>query len=276
MSYIGMMRLLVIGDTPLCNRLRGVFVRYFDSEEPSGLQIRHPDENILATINTFRPDVIVNGAFVESETGAAFAENSRDPATFALYARMVGAQFYHLSDSSVFHTGKPRDDENPYPARVYGLSRLLGERAIMNLHPKATIVRTSWLYGPELPESPPMVAWAQKVGEKTNAHVYDDLEVSPTFIGDAAQMLGWNILSSWIRLEGHPEQAGRTYHLGPAGSSTWYDYLLPRFPNIQPLKSNRLIKNAVVHRNVSITPSPGWVIEGDSLGRFTQEMIGLG
>ena len=260
--YYCIMRILILGDSPLDNRL----VRAFSAATHNVVQL-HDNHvrsgDVLPVFAEYRPHVVINGAHLPSDDPSSFVANSKDPAVMALYARMVGARFYHLSDSSVFSTDMPRDDEDPYPTRVYGLSRLIGERAVMRLHPKATIIRTSWLYGPEMPESPPMIAWAASCGLKQRAHIYDDLQVSPTFLGDAAQLIVFNVASS---------HTSGIFHLAPEEPVSWFDLLKDEFPEILPLKSQRMKLLQDVHMNVSVTPSRRWTLGSSGLASFMEEV----
>ena len=269
MVYIPVMRILIIGDTPLCNRLSTIYANHFSAGD--GVQVKSKSDDIFNVLAQFRPDVVVNGIFSETDDPTSFVANSKDAALFALYARMVGAKFYHLSDSSVFNTDLPRSTDDPYPTRVYGLSRLLGERAIQRLHPKATIIRTSWLYGPEIPESPPMVAWSARNGDKKKAHVYNDVKLSPTFVGDAAAILSVNILSDHLV---YHSNEGQVFHLAPHKSITWFDYLKDEFPDILPMRSRFMLGGSVVRRNVSVHPSERWVVHEGGLGRFLEDLNG--
>jgi dTDP-4-dehydrorhamnose reductase len=220
---------------------------------------------ILPFVAEYRPHVIVNGVFSVSQDPASFVQNSKNPALFAIIARSVGARFFHLSDSSMFRSSMPDDTTKPYPQEIYGLSRLIGERAVMSVHKKATIVRMSWLYGIDIPESPPMIAWAHSVGVKKNAHIYDDITVSPTYVGDAASLLATRILMG-------PSVVG-VVHLGPNVSKTWFELLREEFPRILPLKSQRLLLTQGTSRSVAVTPSKGWILSTkDGFNRFMGEV----
>lgn len=256
------MKTLIIGDTPFTRRV--LYILESEIRSTNAVLMEEPD---LGDFNWFRPDVVLNGRFLETDDPRAFRENAKHPATYALFARMVGAAYFHMSDSSVFSTDYPSDTDDPYPTRIYGLSRLIGERAIRTLHPDSVIVRTSWLYGPEWGECPPMLAHDVEVGDRSQAHVYDDVKLSPTFVGDAAAVVVVNMLTALAL-----EQPGGVFHLAPDEECTWYDYLDKAYPFVKPLKSRAMLGGRKVHRNVSVKPSPGWSIEPGGLERFRKEL----
>lgn len=263
MVYIPPMRILLVGDTPFTRRLVHIFDAYWTNDH--GLLVPEAD---LQVFNEFRPNVVINGQFVETDEPTAFRSNGRDPAISALYARMVGSNYVHMSDTSVFSSDMPRATDDPYPTRIYGLSRLLGERAVRSLHPNASIVRTSWMYGPDVPESPPMVAADAASGDRAKAHVYNDVKVTPTYIGDAAGVLAANVVSMHVGAL----EWGYTHHMAPELSCTWFDLLKGEF-DILPVKSRfTAMSGRKVHRNVSVQPSAGFVISPGGLERFRREL----
>jgi dTDP-4-dehydrorhamnose reductase len=256
------MRIMIIGDTPLTRRVAHIYESYFMNEHAALIE-----DPSLEDFDTFRPNMVLNGKFSETDDPRAFADNAKHPAVFALFARMVGSDYFHMSDSSVFSTDYPADTDDPYPTRIYGLSRLIGERAIRTLHPNAVIVRTSWLYGPEYDGCMPMLAWEVENGDRSQAHVYDDVKLSPTYVGDAAAVVAVNMLTATLLNE-----PGGTYHLAPYEQVTWYDYLKEDYPFIKPLKARHMVNGRKVQRNVSVRPSAGWSVEPGGLARFQDEL----
>jgi len=260
--YPDPMRILIVGATPLTLRLQSVFDDYWDNHQC--VLVDSPD---LRAFNEFAPHIVVNGGYWETDSPKAFVNNSRDPATCALYARMVDASYFHLSDSSVFSMNRPSDTDDPYPTRIYGLSRLLGERAVRALHPKAAIVRTSWLYGPDLPESPPMIAHSAAIGERSRAHVYDDVLLNPTYVGDAAGTLAINIVASSVT-----KDIGGTYHLSPERTCSWFAFLRDDY-DVLPVKLKGYGPDGARRvKDLSVEPSPGWTINDGGLNRFKLEL----
>lgn len=259
------MRILLIGDTPLMRRVERLYVEHFD-----GVRVAVALEPSLEAFDLFNPDVVVNGRTTEAGEGGtkAFSMNSKGSAVSALYAHMVGAEFFQISDSSVFNTLSPNTFQNPYPTSVYGLSKRLGERAIVDLHPKATIVRTGYLYGPEMPETPPAQAWEALQGDRKQPYLYVDLMVSPVYVGDAAAVLATNILTYQVL-----RRQGGVYHLAPQGVTTWVDYLKPQFPEVHSMESKFSMRHDYGW-SMTVEPSREWTVNDGGLSRFLGEAGG--
>ena len=112
---------------------------------------------IAKQIEARRPDLFINAAAytavdkAETEPERAFAINRDGDAAAARTAANLGIPFVHLSTDYVFDGRK----EPPYvevdgtaPLSVYGRSKLEGERAVLQEHPQALILRTSWVFSP--------------------------------------------------------------------------------------------------------------------------------
>ncbi|WP_411819508.1 dTDP-4-dehydrorhamnose reductase [Hyphococcus formosus] len=111
--------------------------------------------NAEAAIRERKPDIVINAAAytavdkAEEEIDAAKALNTDAPAEMAKAAHDIGAQFIHLSTDYVFD-GTSHDrltEEAPTnPLNKYGATKLVGETQVMAAHPKAVILRTSWVF----------------------------------------------------------------------------------------------------------------------------------
>ncbi|RJO79977.1 dTDP-4-dehydrorhamnose reductase [Nocardia panacis] len=151
----------------------------------------------------------------ESDPESAFAVNATGAAVLAAACARVGARLIHLSTDYVFPgtSDRPYEPDDPTgPATVYGRSKLEGERAVLDLAPDATVVRTSWVY-----------AWSgsgfvdtmlRLERERDTLRVVNDQLGSPTYAADLAAAL--------LELAARP--AGpRVLHATNAGETTWYD-----------------------------------------------------
>jgi dTDP-4-dehydrorhamnose reductase len=109
-------------------------------------------------MDSFRPELVVNCAaytkvdLCEGEgRDKAFAVNGTAAGHIAETAQEAGARLVHVSTDYVFD-GKGRtpyrEDAPTAPLSVYGQSKLEGERLALSRHPRALVVRTSWLFGP--------------------------------------------------------------------------------------------------------------------------------
>lgn len=103
------------------------------------------------------PDAVVNCAAwtdvdgAEKDPAGAFRINEEGPRVLAIAAKQSGAAFIHISTDFVFD-GCERtpytESDIPHPLSVYGESKLVGEKAVVESGCAGAVVRTSWLYSP--------------------------------------------------------------------------------------------------------------------------------
>jgi len=153
------MRALVFGGTGMLGRQvvvegrrRGASVLGLSRPQAD---VTDPDR-LAWWVQCFRPQVVVNcAAFTavddcEEERERAFAVNGDGAGHAAQAAATVGAHLVHVSTDYVFDgaaTEPCREDASTAPRSVYGQSKLDGERQALS-YDRATVVRTSWLFGP--------------------------------------------------------------------------------------------------------------------------------
>ena len=108
-------------------------------------------------IAEFEPDWVVCPAaltavdYCESHPDEAMAANRDAPAAAARAAAKRGAGFVYFSTEYVFDgTAGPYAEDDPViPQSVYALSKLEGERRAVAENPRAIVIRTTVVYGPE-------------------------------------------------------------------------------------------------------------------------------
>jgi dTDP-4-dehydrorhamnose reductase len=102
------------------------------------------------------------------------------------------------------------EDDRCSPINYYGLSKWLGERALLNETKQACIIRTSWLFG--FPGKNFVETMLRLMQEKVSLRIIDDQIGRPTYAQDLAeislQMLG----------------AQGIYHFANAQPTTWYGF----------------------------------------------------
>ena len=271
MRYNACMRLFLVGDTPLLNRVRIAFEAWF----PEGVAERHVSFDhsvLLKQLLEFRPTVVLENIVrgdITTDTRndpRMFTANAVDGAVVGMMAHSVGANMYHVSDPFVFPGSAPSKDRDiPYASNVYGFSRQLGERSVRALHANVGIIRVGWLYGHDIPESPPMLAQEALTGSRSPVHLYDDLLGSPTYVGDAAAMIAFRIMqSAW------DGPFTGTFHLAPNLVTDWYTYLSEDYPVVALPFKNRI--SEVWHRNAALVPSPKWALPPGGLDRFREDI----
>ena len=196
------------------------------SANPQGLCGDFTDLDGLArTVQTVRPDVIVNAAAhtavdkAESEPALARQINALAPATLALAATKTGAWLVHYSTDYVFDGSghNPWTETDPTgPLSVYGQTKLEGKQAVAST-PKHLILRTSWVYaarGGNFAKTMLRLA-----AEREQLTVIDDQWGAPT----SAELLADATAHAMRSLQAQPQLAG-LYHCVAAGETSWNGY----------------------------------------------------
>lgn len=124
----------------------------FQAQPPYGraldLDVRERDA-VERMLMRHGPDCVVHTAYVQHGE-AMEATIVRGSHAVAAAAHRCGARLIHLSTDLVFdgEQGAPYSEEDePRPVMAYGAAKLEAERTVLRVHPEATLVRTSLLYG---------------------------------------------------------------------------------------------------------------------------------
>jgi dTDP-4-dehydrorhamnose reductase len=179
---------------------------------------------IQKVIGEHRPRCVVHcGAITnvdgcEAEPLLACRVNGMSTAWIAEAAAAVGAAMIYVSTDFVFdgsQHGTPwAVDAAPKPLSVYGLSKRLGEEAVLaHGRPDFWVVRTSWVFGPGGKNFPRAMLDAAKKG--TPLTVVTDQIGRPTMTHDLAEAL----LDVCER-----RPAGGIYHAANEGQCSWQQF----------------------------------------------------
>jgi len=167
------------------------------------------------------PDTIIHAAAFtqvddcENNPDLAFQVNSLGTRNVAIAANDVGAKLFYISTDYVFDGSKDtpyREYDNPNPINIYGTSKLLGERFVIEQMNKFFIIRIAWLYGFKGKNFVTTILRLAK--EKKELEVVDDQRGCPTFTLDVARQVERLI----------PTDSYGIYHCTSQGSCTWYDF----------------------------------------------------
>jgi dTDP-4-dehydrorhamnose reductase len=118
------------------------------------MDLSKPD-SLRRTIADLRPSIIINAAaytavdLAEEEPDYAQMVNGNAPGIMAEEAKKLGALFIHYSTDYVFDGSKRApyvETDQPNPINAYGMTKLIGERAIESSGANYLIFRTSWVY----------------------------------------------------------------------------------------------------------------------------------
>ncbi len=111
-----------------------------------------------ALLDEHRPAFVVNSlamsrpAACESDSELAHRLNTELPREVAEWCAAAGARLVHVSTDLVFGADLPppggfREQAPPAPISVYGRTKTEGERAVLDAHASALVVRLPLLYG---------------------------------------------------------------------------------------------------------------------------------
>lgn len=150
-------------------------------------------------VDEFMPDIVINAAantnvdYLESHEGEALGVNAFAPTSMAHDCQLYGIPFIHYSTDYVFD-GESNvaylDDSIQNPINVYGRSKMLSEKYVLERSDACIVLRTSWLYdgiGDDFVTK--ILNWAR--GGKVR--VVEDQISNPTWVGDLARMT-WELV----------------------------------------------------------------------------------
>lgn len=185
------------------------------------------DENaLLAALSSCRPDVIVNAAaytavdMAESAPETANQINAQAVAVLAGQARATGAMLVHYSTDYVFDGAQDRpyaETDAPNPLNVYGSSKLAGEQAIQASGCDALVFRIGWVYSTHGRNF--LKTMLRLARERESLDVVSDQHGTPT----SAELVA-DLTALAIGRHRAGQLPAGTYHLAPAGSTSWHAY----------------------------------------------------
>ncbi|HEX4789724.1 MAG TPA: dTDP-4-dehydrorhamnose reductase [Actinospica sp.] len=199
-------------------------------------------------------DVVVNTAAwtdvdgAETQQRAADAINGTAVRGLALACADAGARLLHPSTDYVFPgdaTEPIAEDAPTAPLNAYGRSKLIGERAVLELLPEhGYVVRTAWLYGRHGKNF--VATMLRLAGEREFLDVVDDQQGQPT---------STPALAARLLALGDAALAGRApagiYHGTCSGQTTWCGLARAAFElsgldpaRVRPISSDRFPRPA--------------------------------
>jgi dTDP-4-dehydrorhamnose reductase len=171
-------------------------------ELPDGTQLRRVDlrdGGAEAALREARPELVVHCAALtdvdacEDDPEAARALNAEAPGRLAATAAALGARFVHVSTDAVYdgeRSGLHAEDEPPGPVNAYARTKLEGERAVLEAHPGALVVRTT-MHGwssPGRASFSEAILGALRAGKRLT--LFRDVVFSPLNVADLAALIG--------------------------------------------------------------------------------------
>lgn len=196
------------------------------------------DDHVRTVIARAKPDAIVNCAAYNDVDGAedhaveALTINAFAVRALARAAAACEAALVHFSTDFVFDgtASEPyTETDTPNPRGTYAASKLLGEWFAADA-PRAYVLRVESLFGSVRggrPAKGSVAAIAKAIESRSEARVFEDRTISPTYVFDAA--------AATRTLLERTSPPG-LYHCVNSGSCTWLDLAreLARQMGIEP------------------------------------------
>jgi len=269
------MKILVTGKNGQLGRSIQKIISNFDHHEFTFVGREEFDLSSSESISKYfdtnsQFDVIINCA---AYTSVDRAEEEKDLANdinhlavkqLAEFANSKNVKLIHISTDYVFDGRKESpyiESDKPNPINVYGKTKLLGEKAILEIMiNNALIIRTSWVYS-EFGNN--FVKTMLKLGSKKDEiNVVSDQTGSPTYANDLAMAI-LNIISSdnFIKTSFPTE----IFHLSNSGETVWSNFAEEIFKfadlncKVIPIKSEQYL--AVAKRPKSSSLNKTKIIE---------------
>ena len=228
------------------------------------------DKSNCETVFTkYKPNFCINAAAytavdkAESEPEKAFAINVTGAQNIAEVCKIHNTILLHVSTDFVFDAkyvnGKAYYDRElrlplksekgltetdvPFPAGIYGLTKLQGEQAIESIWAKHFIIRTSWVYSKFANNF--MKTMLRLASERDSLSVVSDQIGTPTNAVDLAEALLKIITSchdEFVRRSG--VEVFGIYNFSNEGHCSWYDFAKEIFRvnnifiNLQPIPTS--------------------------------------
>lgn len=151
---------------------------------------------LLEALRETKPDVVlVAGAFChvdlcETEREACWRVNVGGTEAVADYAREGACRVVYYSTDQVFDGTREtfRETDPINPLNVYAQSKAAGEAVLRELLPdRHLVLRTAWLYGPDLARKNFALRLAQRIGAGEDVPIPADQWGTPTYTEDVAE-----------------------------------------------------------------------------------------
>jgi dTDP-4-dehydrorhamnose reductase len=177
---------------------------------------------VVHALKESRPSWVINGAaytavdLAEDQPDQAVAANDTAVGILANATAQAGCRLLHLSTDFVFD-GKsnrpylPNDKTNPLS--VYGVSKLGGERRVLEAGGAGIVLRTAWVYASAGRNF--VLTMLKLMRESEEIRVVCDQIGAPTWASSAAAAI-WGLIEA--------NAPGGIYHWTDLGLASWYDF----------------------------------------------------
>ncbi|MBW6441223.1 dTDP-4-dehydrorhamnose reductase [Patescibacteria group bacterium] len=198
-------------------------------------------DDVMSKIGELLPDVVINAAAytavdkAESEKDLVYKVNGCAVGFLSTICKEINALFIHFSTDYVFDGQSQngyRENHKYAPINMYGKSKALGEKMILDIEPRYYLIRTSWLFGKHGNNF--VETMMRLFQEKKELKVVNDQFGSPTYAKDLAEQTK-DLIES-----GKPYGI---YHITNSNFCSWYVFAQKIFelceirPVIKPVAS---------------------------------------
>jgi dTDP-4-dehydrorhamnose reductase len=182
-------------------------------------------DEIITNFKIIQPNIVINCAAytavdkAETDSVVADAINHLAIATLATLCYENGAKLVHVSTDYVFDGTSPiayKEEDQPNPKSVYGITKLAGEIACLKNDPESIIIRTAWVYsqfGNNFVKT-----MLRLMTERESLNVVNDQVGSPTYAADLAQVI--------LTILDCKKWEPGIYHYSNAGEISWCDFAI--------------------------------------------------
>ncbi len=180
-------------------------------------------EAASSMLDEARPEAVVHCAAIadidacESNPDAAHGANATMPRFIAEACSRRHIRLLHISTDAVFSgqkAGAYTEDDTPDPLGVYGITKLEGERAVLQAYPSATVFRVNF-YGWSVNGRRSLAEFfVNHLTKGATINGFTDVRFCPMFAGDLAGMI----------LRTLPERLPGIYHVVGPQAMTKYQF----------------------------------------------------
>ena len=178
-------------------------------------------EQVREKVTALDFDVLINCAaftnvdLCETQREQAFQINAEAPRVLAEICREKKAKLIHFSTDYVFDGEKREaytEDDVAKPISFYGESKREGEKLVLQTDDWHSIIRISWVFGPDRPSFIDGVI--KRARENEHVEAIADKISTPTYTRDIAQVLP----------QFFENDVSGLLHFANAGECTWQEY----------------------------------------------------
>jgi dTDP-4-dehydrorhamnose reductase len=207
------------------------------------------------------PQLIVNAAAytavdrAESAARLAMIVNGEAPGVLAEVARELGAAMVHYSTEYVFDGKKSTpytEDDMPAPVNAYGLAKLAGDQAIMQVGGAYLVLRSSWIYTLQRENFlTNVLKWARS---HTELHIVTDQVGCPTWARHLAVATAMLLAKGGRQIRDWVETYRGVYNLASGGYTSRFDWA-KEILSLDPRASEQVVQKVTTAVSADF-PSP--------------------